>query len=45
MIDPNLDDKPIRLRGTRQQIKDQLRASDLTEDARQQVLRALGRAR
>jgi hypothetical protein len=45
MIDPNLDDKPIRLRGTRQQIEDQLRTSDLTEAARQQVLRALGRAR
>jgi hypothetical protein len=45
IIAPNLDDKPIRLRGTRQQIEQQLRTSDLTEAAKQQVIRALGPAR
>ncbi len=44
LFNPRLDDKPIRFRGSRKQIEEQLQSSDLTEAARRQVLQALGPA-
>ncbi len=40
---PELGRKPIRFRGTRQQIEQQLQESTLTDDGKRRVLRALGR--